>query len=265
MHVQQVRSIGPLSLTCCLTWGYPCLQHWPLSLTCCPTWGCPSCLQGVYVLGSHEQGAEPGLEGAPRPLMEAVLDYLQGERQKLRQRMAADLAAAAEADIARGQQQQQQQQEVDSHHLQLQQQQEPEPEEGGARTSHWQRKITPLDRGLAVTDPWAAVLGTPALAAASRGSCSPGDSWVGGDLAEGDAAAALREVQAGRRAAAAARQQLVVVASLVDRLPNLAGLARTCEVFRWVPWVCGWMPWLCGRVPWAVRVPWLCGCGCEGS
>ena len=28
------------------------------------------------------------------------------------------------------------------------------------------------------------------------------------------------------------RQGIIVVATLVDKLPNLAGLARTCEVFR---------------------------------
>lgn len=28
------------------------------------------------------------------------------------------------------------------------------------------------------------------------------------------------------------RQQIIVVASLIDRIPNLAGLARTCEVFK---------------------------------
>jgi tRNA guanosine-2'-O-methyltransferase len=28
------------------------------------------------------------------------------------------------------------------------------------------------------------------------------------------------------------RQELIVVASLIDRIPNLAGLARTCEVFK---------------------------------
>ena len=30
----------------------------------------------------------------------------------------------------------------------------------------------------------------------------------------------------------ATRQELIVVASLIDKLPNLAGLTRTCEVFR---------------------------------
>jgi len=28
------------------------------------------------------------------------------------------------------------------------------------------------------------------------------------------------------------QQELIVVASLIDRIPNLAGLARTCEVFK---------------------------------
>ena len=28
------------------------------------------------------------------------------------------------------------------------------------------------------------------------------------------------------------RQGLLVVASLIDRVPNLGGLARTCEIFR---------------------------------
>lgn len=28
------------------------------------------------------------------------------------------------------------------------------------------------------------------------------------------------------------QQELIVVASLVDRIPNLAGLTRTCEVFK---------------------------------
>jgi tRNA G18 (ribose-2'-O)-methylase SpoU len=31
---------------------------------------------------------------------------------------------------------------------------------------------------------------------------------------------------------AGGRQPVVLVASLVDKVPNLAGLARTCEVFR---------------------------------
>lgn len=30
----------------------------------------------------------------------------------------------------------------------------------------------------------------------------------------------------------ASRQQLIVVASLIDKIPNLAGLARTCEIFN---------------------------------
>jgi tRNA G18 (ribose-2'-O)-methylase SpoU len=56
----------------------------------------------------------------------------------------------------------------------------------------YQRKITPLEKETKVVDPWAFI---------SNGSI-------------------------------AKRQGLVVVASLIDRIPNLAGLARTCEVFR---------------------------------
>ncbi|KAI3973692.1 hypothetical protein MKX01_031112 [Papaver californicum] len=46
----------------------------------------------------------------------------------------------------------------------------------------------------------------------------------------------LNEVLQSRIAAAerikASRQECIVVASLIDRIPNLAGLARTCEVFK---------------------------------
>ena len=33
-------------------------------------------------------------------------------------------------------------------------------------------------------------------------------------------------------AASAKKQDIIVVASLIDKVPNLAGLARTCEIFR---------------------------------
>lgn len=36
----------------------------------------------------------------------------------------------------------------------------------------------------------------------------------------------------GHSNAASSRQELIVVASLIDKLPNLAGLARTCEIFK---------------------------------
>lgn len=62
----------------------------------------------------------------------------------------------------------------------------------------YQRKITPLEKEAKVVDPW------------------------GFDSAEGN-------ISIGRTSK---RQDIVVVASLIDRIPNLAGLARTCEVFR---------------------------------
>lgn len=69
----------------------------------------------------------------------------------------------------------------------------------------------------AAAGPWAEALGSAAL--------------LGGGLDGTEA-----ELAAAGEAAAAARggprQQLVVVASLLTKAPNLAGLARTCEVFR---------------------------------
>jgi hypothetical protein len=77
---------------------------------------------------------------------------------------------------------------------------------------------------------WAAALGTPALQAG------------GFDAVEAEAAAADEATAGSRRAP---RQELVVVASLLSKAPNLAGLARTCEVFGWVG---GWALHSCLRV-----------------
>jgi hypothetical protein len=67
---------------------------------------------------------------------------------------------------------------------------------------------------------WAAALGAAALR-------SGGEDGLEAELAAAEAAAASR---------AGPRQELLVVASLLSRAPNLAGLARTCEVFRRVGW-----------------------------
>ncbi|EFN52863.1 hypothetical protein CHLNCDRAFT_138347 [Chlorella variabilis] len=64
---------------------------------------------------------------------------------------------------------------------------------------------------------WAAALGTPALL---------GGSLDGAELE----LAAAEEATSGSRSGP--RQELLVVASLLTKAPNLAGLARTCEVFR---------------------------------
>lgn len=90
---------------------------------------------------------------------------------------------------------------------------------GSSSESHggtYQRKITPLDQSLAVAEPWSAALGLPSLAAAGT---------AGEGSAPDAAGAALRGAYAARASGAAAppRQQLVVVASLLDKIPNLAG------------------------------------------
>jgi tRNA guanosine-2'-O-methyltransferase len=85
--------------------------------------------------------------------------------------------------------------------------------------------VTPLDRDVdihgtnAVTiEAWGEALG---LAHLGLGG-APAE-----DAVEGLVSAALR----GGRLAAGRRQEIIIVASLLDRPPNLGGLARTCEVF----------------------------------
>lgn len=90
--------------------------------------------------------------------------------------------------------------------------------------SNWQKKGGGAAlAGPSVAGPWVEALGAAALLSAAGGS-SGLDST---DL----------ELGAAEEAAAAARggprQELVLVASLLTKAPNLAGLARTCEVFRW--------------------------------
>ena len=92
----------------------------------------------------------------------------------------------------------------------------------------YQRKITPSDKEAAVTDPWGAALGLAALSSSSK---TTDTTKVVVDEFEADP---LRRAvdEAIATAQTQARQELIIVASLIDKLPNLAGLARTCEVFR---------------------------------
>lgn len=101
---------------------------------------------------------------------------------------------------------------------------------GSGGGSNWQKKgggaAAPAgiagaaaDGGLpaVASGPWADALGSAALLAG-------GLDGTEAELAEAAVAAAA--------ARGGPRQQLVVVASLLTKAPNLAGLARTCEVFR---------------------------------
>eukprot|EP00887_Chlorella_sp_A99_P000598 scaffold17.g598.t1 len=194
-------------------------------------------LLGVQLLGRAEETVVT-LEGAPEPLLGVISAHLMGERHKLRRRMAAALADSTQADAARrtAEQRQQERQEGNG------QRQAPGPEvaargaavlhgrgrQRGAAGGNWQRKITPLDRSLAVADPWAAALELPELNVAN-GRSAGSTQWD--DIKCPAAAGASSEaLQAGT--GAGVRQELLVVASLITKVPNLAGLARTCEVFR---------------------------------
>ena len=119
----------------------------------------------------------------------------------------------------------------------------------GPNVAAYQRKITPSDKEAAVVDPWGAALRLHAVTPES----------LSRDIAQEAQEFALRQALfsgsedctthgTGRRRNAGIggigaeapvpamnntkRHDLIVVASLIDMIPNLAGLMRTCEVFR---------------------------------
>jgi tRNA G18 (ribose-2'-O)-methylase SpoU len=118
----------------------------------------------------------------------------------------------------------------------------------------YQRKITPSDKEAAVIDPWGAALGLAALS--SSYTCSINNNNNNNNNNNTTVATTTTTTNKGvdknavvidnfeadplRRAVdeaiataqTKARQELIIVASLIDKVPNLAGLARTCEVFR---------------------------------
>ncbi|GAB4823730.1 hypothetical protein N2152v2_010776 [Parachlorella kessleri] len=191
--------------------------------------------QGRWPMGLGPQSGST-LEGAPMPLLDHIQDFLVRARADLRGRVAGEQAANAQAELSRG---------LSAtstappappqgtqHHLQqqLQLQQsatvagEASPALGslpnkaatGQQGQIWQRKSTPLEQSLAIRDPFAAALGLEALASGGK------------DVFEEVLAGAAAEVAS---QGGPARQHLIVVATLVGRVPNLAGLCRTCEVF----------------------------------
>lgn len=144
-------------------------------------------------------------------LLEAVNEFLEAERHVLRQGMQEQQAATAAAELA------------------------PAPGQGRIRgaaeaapsgsAGNWQKKGggAAVAAAAAAASPWADALGASALLAAASGVSA------GLDLMELQLAAAA---EAAAQARGGARQELVVVASLLTKAPNLAGLARTCEVFK---------------------------------
>ncbi|KFM28710.1 putative methyltransferase TARBP1 [Auxenochlorella protothecoides] len=166
-----------------------------------------TCPAGVLYKGVALAGRSDELstfEGALEPLVDAIAGFLVAERLKLRIDMKDRLEASVHEEYSRA-----------SAGRPCIQPSQPPP---APSRSAAQRKITPAGQSVVVEDPWAATLGFAPLAQGSL------DDFEANELAP-----ALREAG---RAGAAPRQRLIVVASLVDKLPNLAGLARTCEVFR---------------------------------
>lgn len=102
---------------------------------------------------------------------------------------------------------------------------QPQPQLGTpAGGSNWQKKGGGAAlAGPSAAGPWAEALGGAALLSAAGGSSGVDSMDLELGVAEEWAAAAR----------GGPRQELVLVASLLTKAPNLAGLTRTCEVFRW--------------------------------
>jgi len=182
------------------------------------------------------------LEGVPEPLMDCLLGYLAQERFALRDEMEARMADFALQD------------ELRRNAVEGKDEQEKKNAAANGNGSKdtaatmvgdfYQRKITPSDKEAAVIDPWGAALGLAALSSSyisidnnnkttARATINKGIDKGAVIIDDFEANSLRRAVdEAMATAKTQARQQLIIVASLIDKLPNLAGLARTCEVFR---------------------------------
>ena len=137
-------------------------------------------------------------ENAPLPLVQEMIDFLLEQRQNTRDKQSNVLKKAGEASFESGS---------------VRKEVVVENEK-----NFWQRKITPKDQlQSALQMPWKHALGTSAL--------RDNHETVHVDSFE-------RLVYNTQPPQESNRQDIVVVASLIDRLPNLAGLTRTCEIFR---------------------------------
>eukprot|EP00803_Ostreobium_quekettii_P004979 evm.model.scf_25EXC.11 EVM.evm.TU.scf_25EXC.11 scf_25EXC:202046-215443(-) len=155
--------------------------------------------RGVLVTGSNMAGGaeEPvALEGAPECLLDSLFGFLAAERVKVRETNARNAVAKESGPCA------------------------PVPPRAPREgpVGNFQRKIRPLDgtdgpQGRDAIELWA--LG--------RADASP-------DFEDALRTAALDAHQHWRLLPR--RQEIILVASLIEKAPNLAGLARTAEVFH---------------------------------
>jgi tRNA guanosine-2'-O-methyltransferase len=104
--------------------------------------------------------------------------------------------------------------------------------------SDFQRKISPQDIGIS-HDNMSSLIQSgleEALIKARASDARQGDEVEEGEEEEGDNAAdgsaAPLQHYLQRAVGEAAGQEIIMCATLVDKIPNLAGLARTCEIFK---------------------------------
>jgi tRNA G18 (ribose-2'-O)-methylase SpoU len=196
----------------------------------------------MCLLGTSNTTAGP-LEGVPEPLMDCLAAYLAQERFALRNEIDAKMADFALQDelrrnaVVQGEEGGKiraavvREATANGNGTASQDSAALSGEENKLAGDFYQRKITPSDKEAAVTDPWGAALGLAALSSNTTTQTANKGNAVVIDNFEADT---LRRAvdEAVSTAQSQARQELIIVASLIDKLPNLAGLARTCEVFR---------------------------------
>lgn len=147
-------------------------------------------------------------EGVPLPALEAVQAFLANERSCIR-RGLADLHAAKKAGLASSD-------EIAASNS----------EARAISRETYQQKIVPA----AVVGPASGVVEGSNWPLVRAMSSLEGVQALSA-LNTGDEGQALRH-QLIESSKGARRQDLIVVASLINKIPNLAGLARTCEIFR---------------------------------
>lgn len=144
-------------------------------------------------------------ENAPLPMVQEMLDYLSEQREDTRHKVSHVMKQAQDASFSSGP--------LSTFISSTKNTDECD--------TVWQRKITPKDQlQSALQLPWKRALGTLALR----------DNQNADTITKIDSFEKL--LQLPFQEENSNRQEIVVVASFIDKVPNLAGLTRTCEIFR---------------------------------
>ncbi|KAJ1299246.1 hypothetical protein BS78_01G517100 [Paspalum vaginatum] len=154
-------------------------------------------------------------ECVPVSVMERVIEFLNDVREDLRHAIAKDTVTIKNEDLAVGEQ----------CNVDKSEESVSELVQTGKDALDFQKKMMPRRDS------------EQALTLSTRGHSGVGDGNISRLLSEMEEDDQVFNLALEARLHAAetikqSRQELIVVASLVDRIPNLAGLTRTCEVFR---------------------------------